>query len=372
MLRSTWPLCAAAFLLMFGVGMIVSLLPMKLMALSHGPVQVGYLASAFALTFVPAQLPVGRLAGKWGFRPLICLGYAISALAGFLYFTAQTPAQLLAARMLQGLGEAPLWSLAPALLAIEHPRQRGRAMGIYNAAVHTGLTLGSLSGMGLIPYCDTQLFFPIHGGLCLTGALVTRIWVMEPRRHPAPARTKAPSTTMETRILFLGILLYGAGYGLFVTTIPGYLVTHRGLNQATIGLFFTLFYLGISLSQPLAGHISDRRGSKPVILGSLVLILPGMALFHNLSLVPAMGLLTVSALGLGSFCVASLARLNQGIRDDLKGWISGCFYLFWGLGYFSIPLAMGVVEEMGMGQAGFGLLSLAWLLTLGAAVRVLD
>ena len=41
------------------------------------------------------------------------------------------------------------------------------------------------------------------------------------------------------------------------------------------------------------------------------------------------------------FCISSMAYLNEGVSDSLKGTISGAYYLFWGLGYFLGPLVAG-------------------------------
>ena len=189
MLYSNLPLYGAAFLSMFGVGMIVSLLPARLMALSGSPSGIGLLAPAFALTFAATQLPMGRLADRFGFRPFLCLGYGISALAGLIFCLADSTGGLLLGRMLQGLGEVPVWSLAPALLALRYPLARGRAMGLYNAAIHLGLTLGSFSGICLSPLCRGPLPFLIYALLCGLGGLAVATLKTPP---PLPQRRKQP------------------------------------------------------------------------------------------------------------------------------------------------------------------------------------
>ena len=58
--NSSRALCAAAFIQMVGVGLIVALLPSRVIDLSRSVEYVGYLASAFAVPFVLLQLPVGN------------------------------------------------------------------------------------------------------------------------------------------------------------------------------------------------------------------------------------------------------------------------------------------------------------------------
>ncbi len=53
--------------------------------------------------------------------------------------------------------------------------------------------------------------------------------------------------------------------------------------------------------------------------------------------------LTLAAFGLGTFCRASMARLNDVAPAELKGSISGAYYLAWGLG---ISVAAVAVESL--------------------------
>lgn len=78
----------AAFLLMVGVGMIVALLPARVLALSGSLAQVSYVAAAFAISYLLVQIPLGRLADRIGFKPFLNLGYGLCALSGLLYVQA--------------------------------------------------------------------------------------------------------------------------------------------------------------------------------------------------------------------------------------------------------------------------------------------
>ena len=64
----------SVFVLMCGVGMIVALLPQRIIALSGSISQVGYLASAFAVSYLLVQLPIGRLADLLGFKGFLIGG----------------------------------------------------------------------------------------------------------------------------------------------------------------------------------------------------------------------------------------------------------------------------------------------------------
>ncbi|MDR3279984.1 MAG: MFS transporter [Synergistaceae bacterium] len=63
----------SVFLMMIGVGMIVALLPQKIIALDGHGRNVGYLASMFAISYIVLQIPIGALADKYGFKKFLIL-----------------------------------------------------------------------------------------------------------------------------------------------------------------------------------------------------------------------------------------------------------------------------------------------------------
>jgi len=69
------------------------------------------------------------------------------------------------------------------------------------------------------------------------------------------------------------------------------------------------------------------------------------------------GPLTLASLGLGVFCVSSMAYLNEYVPDSLKATVSGSYYLSWGLGYFLAPLLVAHVGEIADPAAGYYLLA---------------
>jgi MFS family permease len=141
----------AVFLLMLGIGMVMALLPQRIIDLSGSASKVGCLASAFAVSYLFLQLPMGRLADRYGFKLFLALGYLLCALTGLLYIAAESPEVIFLGRLLQGAGEAPVWALAPALLSVLYPTAKGRTIGVYNASLHLGLTAGPLLGIFVAP-----------------------------------------------------------------------------------------------------------------------------------------------------------------------------------------------------------------------------
>lgn len=363
--KSLIALNASAFLLMLGVGMIVALLPQKIMDLSHSVSMVGYLASAFAVTYVLTQIPIGSLADKIGFKLLLTVGYILCGLTGLLYYGAGSSSLIFLGRALQGVAEVPVWALAPALLSLQYANNKGKAIGLYNASFHLGLSLGPLLGIWLAqitgPDNSAFLFYALVG---FAGALIIYLFVENPRSSETInvepfdlSHILVVITNRLTLVVLIGIALYGAGYGLAVTLIPAFLISAKGFDQAAISFSFSLFYIAISLSQLIAGPFSDTQGRRGIMICGLMLAAAGLALFSPLQQPWINAAYALASLGLGMFCVASLAYLNECVSDSLKGTISGAYYLFWGLGYFLGPLAAGELGNLIGLSAGFYLLA---------------
>ncbi|PLX37999.1 MAG: MFS transporter [Hyphomicrobiales bacterium] len=343
-------LCIAAFFLMIGVGMIVSLLPQKVFAATGSLESVGLIASVFALAYFVAQLPVGMLADRFGAKRLLVAGYTLCGLAGLVFLAAQDAGAVFAGRLIQGIGEAPIWALGPAALSVAYSHQKGRVIGIYNATIHAGLTVGPLATLVIAADARATVPFALFAGLCLAAAVFLAVFLR--RAQPVPSSTTAsnPLASLKTALatrsagtVLAGVFLYGAGYGVFISVLPVTMTLNNGFNPSTVAILFTLFYAGISLSQIVAGPLSDRIGRWRVMIAGMAAAALGFALLPFVPGLIAFGPLAFASLGLGVYCVASIAALADAVPDHARGTVSGAYYLFWGFGYFAGPMAVGAL-----------------------------
>lgn len=345
--RTFWGLNLAVLLMMIGVGMNTAVLLQRIVALDGSGQSVGYLASAFALSYILLQVPIGSLADRFGFKPFLFLGYLLCGVVGLVFFFAPNSGWIFFGRLVQGVGEAPAWALAAALLSVKYPLQKGRVIGCYNAAVHLGLTVGPLIGIVLARLLENQAVFLVYSVCCLTGGLIIALLV-EPLE--SQGNNDGPSwdyrsllklaNQRQTGLALIGITLYGACYGSFLTTIPVFLLQEKGLGAVAVNVLFALFYAAISLSQLVTGGLTDRYGRRNFMVFGLLAAAGGMAVTPGLNMPAVLAALTAASLGLGVFYLASLGYLNEIVPNELKGTISGAYYLFWGIGVFFGPPVM--------------------------------
>lgn len=368
-IQSVAALNGAVFLFMFGVGMIVAMLPAKMLALSDSAIHVGAMASAFAIPYILFQLPIGRLSDRYGCKTFLAGGYGICAVAGIIFYASSSSQTILWGRMVQGIGEAPVWALGPALLSILYPGKKARAMGWYNASLHLGLMAGSLTGVLMSRTWSGSQAFLLFSALSTAAAVWIAIGVDEKRSSGTAIKAIGRLSDLHTLlkrktivVVFSGILLYGVGYGLFLTIVPAFLIQTKGAGTDAVGTFFTLFYVAISLAQLIIGPLADRFGRMGPMVGGMLAAAIGMVCFPHLPLPTALMVLACAGGGLGVYLVASLAFLNDQVPSHFKGTVSGAFYLFWGCGFFAGPMLIGAAGDSGRYNEGFFIIGLLFAL----------
>ena len=362
---TVYGLFLAIFLMMTGVGMIVAVMPRHYVALSGSPHTVGSLAAAFAITYLAVQRVVGRLADRYGFRRFIIAGYFICAAAGVCFYISTDAFMLILGRLIQGIGEAPAWSLAPAVLALQNLARPGRLIGGYSAILHVGLAFGPALGILCRLIWPEESVFAVFAVLCFGGGwiLIGTLRADAPRREGQRRPSCSPGLPAEVSVgrtmgaTLLGVALYGAGYGSFLTVIPVFLQTAKGFGETGIGLFFSGFYVAIGTAALLTGLLSERLGQRRLMTAGLTPAAIAIAFLPAAEGAVLIALLLGSMLALGIFGMSALDYLNTLAAPDRKGTLSGFYFLAWGIGMFLGPLVIGGLDALaapGTGLQSYG------------------
>jgi EmrB/QacA subfamily drug resistance transporter len=156
--RNRWPIllvtCLGTFMIMLDTTIVYVATPTIVSGLGASLDQLLWIFNGYLLTFAVLLITSGRLADLWGPRNLFVAGLSVFTVASALCGVSQDATQLIAARVLQGVGGALLAPQAVTLLvAIFPPDRRGAAFGINGAVVGlatvTGPVLGGLIVTGL-------------------------------------------------------------------------------------------------------------------------------------------------------------------------------------------------------------------------------
>src|SRR5918999_4406746 len=101
----------------------------------------------YDLAIIGLVLTLGRLGDLFGRKWIYISGFMLFMVACLLCGAAQTPAQLIAFRALQGVGGAMIMANGRALVTVNVPvSERGKALGLTSMAFHVGYIAGPTLG----------------------------------------------------------------------------------------------------------------------------------------------------------------------------------------------------------------------------------
>jgi EmrB/QacA subfamily drug resistance transporter len=125
--------------------------------------QLQWFVNAYTLSFATFILMAVALGDRFGRRTVFAIGISIFTLASVAAGFASTPAELIAARAVQGVGGAALLPLSLTLLAGSvAPRLRPLAIGIWGGVAGLGVALGPLIGGAVVQGWEWQAIFWIN------------------------------------------------------------------------------------------------------------------------------------------------------------------------------------------------------------------
>lgn len=156
-MRKWWPLvtvCLGTFMLLIDVTIVNVALPPMAVDLHTSFTALQWVVDGYALSLAVLLLGAGALGDRYGHRRLYAIGLVVFALASLACGLATGGGTLIAARVVQGVGAAAMFTTTFALLnGAYQGRERGVAYGVWGgvsgAAAAIGPVLGGLLTDGL-------------------------------------------------------------------------------------------------------------------------------------------------------------------------------------------------------------------------------
>jgi EmrB/QacA subfamily drug resistance transporter len=129
---------------------------------SADAVILSWVATSFLLAMAVFLVPFGKVADIYGRKKIFSLGVVLYTLSSLLAAFSFSIKGLIFMRVLQGLGAAMFVTTGMAILtSIFPPASRGRAIGIYVAAVYIGLSAGPFVGGFITRYLGWRSIFAV-------------------------------------------------------------------------------------------------------------------------------------------------------------------------------------------------------------------
>ncbi len=285
--RNLWRLYAGTLLIGIAFGISVSLTPLHLKASGLSKVQIGWVATFFALGLVVCSLPVGAIVRRFSARATLVasvLGYALCVTA-FPHRSTVLGTGLI--RFLDGSFSVGLFVCCETIILSRSPREhKAFATSVYAMALSSGLVIGPLVAKPLLGHSSMSFAFLCSGVLALVAALYLA-FALDPdtaELHEddaiAVAAGSSPASEPEGSILWriktscAATFTFGYFQSSVVVLLPIYMMEVKNVPESDTILMSAFFAGGMLLFSNLVGRIADRVGHLRVIrvLGTIGLV----------------------------------------------------------------------------------------------------
>lgn len=356
--------------------------------------------NSYTLVFAGLLFTFGVLGDRIGRKRMLLAGMVLFGLASLASAYSQDPSQLVAARALMGLGAA---AIMPATLSIIsnvfHPRERGRAIGIWAGAVGLGAAIGPVTGGFLLEHFWWGSIFLLNVPIVFAGLLAITALVPE-SRDPRPGRPDLVGMVLS--ITGLVALVYGIidggehGFGRpvvwvaitgGVAVLAGFIAWELRTREpsldvrlfrnprfsAAAGMITLMFFAALGVFFFTTFYLQLVRGYSPLQAGALLLPFAAAQLLfapRSAAMVKRYGAKAVSAAGL------TVSAISLGgwvfIGPDTPIWLVGALFFVQGAGMASVmpPATESILSTLPRERAGVGSAVTNTVRQLGGALGI--
>jgi EmrB/QacA subfamily drug resistance transporter len=378
--------------------------------------QVEWVIVAYLVTIASTLLTIGRLADRYGHRPIWLAGLAVFTIGSALCGVAPALPVLIGARVLQGIGGSLLMAVSPAMLTKAFPpEERGRALGLNSTIVALGISAGPALGGWITETASWRWIFYVNVPIGIAGAIATIVvlprehephhakfdiagavllgvalaalttvlsigtplgwtsplvfglaavvivagvlFVLQERRHSAPLLDhelfRDRLFAWATASLVLSFL---AGFAT-AYLLPIYLEQLRGFSLARTGLILTAFPIVVAVVAPISGHLADKLGTRWLAAIGMTVLCIGLLLMSRLddhaSVWQVIWPQLVAAFGMAMFQSPNNSAIMGAAPRDRQGVASGMLATGRTIGQtLSVAIAGAVFVGLGAAAAG--------------------
>ena len=223
-------------------------LPQIATAMHADAEQAVWFTQGYALASTVMLLLIGRITDIFGRVKLYNAGFVIFTIGSLLTSLSTSPEQMIAFRIMQGLGSSMIWSNSIAMITDATPKNElGFSLGVNAIAYNLGSVLGlTVSGLILF-FFDWRFLFYVNIPIGIFGTVWARL------------RLREIATTER------GASIDWVGFGTFVVSITSFLLA---LSYAVYGLAeaTTVDYLLVLSAVAIAAFLAwERRCRYPLL-----------------------------------------------------------------------------------------------------------
>lgn len=357
---------------------------------------VSWVVIAYLLTLTGLMLTCGRLGDIKGFRSVFIIGFSTFTVSSLLCGLSWSISSLIFFRILQGAGAAAIQALFPAMIALYLPEEkRGWAFGILLTIVSLGIAGGPIIGGYITEFLGWHWIFFINVPIGVVGVLLAMRYIPHDTLSPKPGRLDIIGSILIllalvtllfplnqglylgwTSYVILGSIsasvllwiifilyekridtplihfrlfdsrqfLFGNIAGMLVILsfagteflLPFYLETVHGFTTEIAGMFLAVPAVFIMVAGPIAGKISDKYGSRNIMIGAAFFASVAMFLYTMFSPDTNIGFmvltLAIEGCAVGLFMPPNMNLILSSETGEFEGVASGVMMMLRNVG----------------------------------------
>lgn len=293
---------------------------------------------ALAVTLTLALRPVGafifgRLADRFGRRPILMLDVALYSVLGFATAFAPNLTAFLIIRALFGVAMGGEWGIGASLtMETVKPEARGLVSGLLQSGYPSGYLIASVAFALLYPHIGWR-------GMFMIGILPALLILYIRRSVPESPGWNRERTSAATILSVLARHWQLALYAILLMTAfnffshgtqdlyPTFLQKQHHFAPATVGMIAVLYNIGAILGGLSFGAFSQSFGRRRTMMLCALFALPAIWLwaFSETALLLAVGAFLVQFFVQGAWGVVP-AHLNELSPPEARGTFPGTVY----------------------------------------------
>ena len=347
--------------------------------------ELEWIVTGYALTFAAFMLTGGKLADLLGRRRVFVAGLLVFTVSSLLCGLAGSAHQLIAWRIVQGIGAAMMNPATLSIIAATFPpRERGRAIGIWAGVSAFALAIGPLIGGLLTEHVGWSWIFFVNVPVGALAIVASFLFIDESRDESDVRRLDVPGLVTS------GIGLFALTYGLIQANTYGWTSarilgafalaavalaafgvlelrtrvpmldlrlfrdpTFTGANLATLllslALFGVFFFVSLYVQQIL-GYSPVKAGLTFLPMTVLIILVAPQA--GRIS--DMIGSRWVVGVGLTLVAIALVLLSRLGVSTTFAGILPGLVLGGIGLAMSTAPATAAVLASVPVSQAGVG------------------
>ena len=350
---------------------------------SLSPEQVGYLFSAFFISYTVFQIPGGYLSDKVGPKKVLLVALVWWSIMTMATGVARTFSQFFIVRVLFGIGEGMQPPCAFKLNSNWFPNQeRATANAIFTSACSFGPAIAPSIAVAIIGLWGWHALFYIFGALGFLVLPLLYFFVKNsPEEDPDISKEELEyiksgqaeivtqtgdseevglmSVLKNRNIVLLALTYFGfmcAFFGL-LSWLPSYLVKARGFELVKMWIFSGLPFLALGIAQPFGGWLSDKVFKGKRKTQAIVVNLAAGPVLYGVVAAPtetiAMALLVCTGFLVGMAFGPLWAMPMESVKRSYVGMATGVMNAGGSIGGILSPIIIGYLVGMSGYNAAF-------------------